>query len=247
MCGKRRVAFKRVARPVPRGCLRCRQRCGDRRPGISEWVWLCLGMPVGWGPGEMLSRSGSCWAAVLEVNGSGSVGDELDCCWDVSRFDPDVPVVRVSPEFGALPSNPLLVSEKMNRDIGSTAAANPHAESGHPWSIPLQVWMCAYERSWCIRCVVDPVHHLEKTAASPGSCCSKLNSKARLETFWKAALRSGGTRTRVVSASAKYWMQSIMLFAPSWHPTRCWKRARRRQDRWFLGGDDRLEREPTQE
>ena len=37
----------------------------------------------------------------FEVIGSGSVGHELDCCGDVSHFDPDIPVVQVSPELGA--------------------------------------------------------------------------------------------------------------------------------------------------
>ena len=51
---------------------------------------------------------------------AGSVGDELDCCWDVSRFDPDFPV------------------QAKPRDWR-------HSGSGHPRSIPLLASMCAYE------------------------------------------------------------------------------------------------------
>ena len=61
-----------------------------------------------------------------------------------------------------------------------------------------------------MRCVVEPVYHREKAVASSGSYCPKLNIIARLETFWKAALRSSATKTRVVSASAKYWMDLII-------------------------------------
>ena len=39
------------------------------------------------------------------------------------------------------------VSERMYREMGSTAAAKPQGDSGHPWSIPLLAWMCAYEPS----------------------------------------------------------------------------------------------------
>ena len=72
------------------------------------------------------------------------------------------------------------------------------------------------------RCVVEPVYHREKTVTRSRSSCPRLNSMARLETSWKVALRSSATKTRVVSASAKYWMDSIILLAPSWHPTPCW-------------------------
>ena len=37
----------------------------------------------------------------LEITGSGGVGDELDCRWDVLRFNPDVPIIQVGPELGA--------------------------------------------------------------------------------------------------------------------------------------------------
>ena len=147
-----------------------------------------------------LSRSESC-GLQFKFDCTGSVGDELDCCWDVSRFDPNVPVIKIGPE--------LCVTVKS----ASAAAANPHGESGHPWSIPLLAWMCAYEPSWCLRCIKEPVYQREKTVAS--------YIMERLETFWKVALRSRATRTRVVSASAKYWMDLIILFAPSWHPTPC--------------------------
>ena len=49
--------------------------------------------------------------------------------------------------------------------------------------------MCAYELSWCMRCVVEPVYHREKTVASSGSCCPRLRSMARLDTIWKAAFQ----------------------------------------------------------
>ena len=74
----------------------------------------------------------------------------------------------------------------------------------------------------CMRCVVDSVHHREKTVASSGSCCLRLNITARLDTFWKVAFRSNATKTRDWSASAKYCVDLIFLLAPSLHPTPCW-------------------------
>ena len=58
------------------------------------------------------------------------------CRWDVLRFNPELPVVHVGSEFGATVQQ-AVVSETMNREIGSTAAANPHGERRHPWSMPL--------------------------------------------------------------------------------------------------------------
>ena len=49
-----------------------------------------------------------------------------------------------------------------------------------------------------------------------------LRSMALRETFWNAALRSRATRTLELSASARYWMVSIIVFAPSGLPTPYW-------------------------
>ena len=106
--------------------------------------------------------------------------------------------------------------------MGSTTAAKPHGESGHPWSIPLLAWMCAEDPSCCMRRVVEPVYHRENTVVRSRSCCPRLCSMWRLDIFWKAAFKSKATRTRDWSASAKYWMDLIILLAPSWHPTPCW-------------------------
>ena len=37
----------------------------------------------------------------LDVDGSGGARDQIDASQDVSRLDPEVPVVQVCPEFGA--------------------------------------------------------------------------------------------------------------------------------------------------
>ena len=46
-----------------------------------------------------------------------------------------------------------------------------------------------------------------------------LCSMALRETFWNAALRSRATSTLELSASARYWMVLIIVFAPSGFPT----------------------------
>ena len=64
-----------------------------------------------------------------------------------------------------------------------------------------------------------PVYHLEKTAARSASVCAILYSIALRDAFRNAALRSRATRTRELSASARYWMVLIIVFAPSGFPT----------------------------
>ena len=112
-----------------------------------------------------------------------------------------IPIVQVGPEFGAAVQQ-VVVSETINREIGSTAAANPHGERGHP--CPCH---CGNRHDAC---------SVWDTVAMSRRCCARLCSTARLET----ASRSRATRSREASASAQYWMDFIILLAPSGKPHR---------------------------
>ena len=66
-----------------------------------------------------------------------------------------------------------------------------------------------------------------------------LYSMALRDTFWKAALKSRATRTRELSASARYWMVLIIVFAPSGLPTPyCKGNARLATDSFFAAITD---------
>ena len=138
------------------------------------------------------------------------------------------------------------VSERMNRETGSTAAAKPHGDGGHPWSIPLLAWMCAHDPSWCMRCVVEPVHHLEKTVASSGSPRQAVKHGSSADVLEgglevESCQEAGWVRFGEVLDGFEHLVGSVLAS----HAVL--KRTRRCHDGWLLCGDDSFENESAQE
>ena len=63
------------------------------------------------------------------------------------------------------------------------------------------------------------MHPVLRGGVPPKEDSCKIRIGFARHSFWKAALRSRATRTREVSASARYWMVLIIVFAPSGLPT----------------------------
>ena len=123
-----------------------------------------------------------------------------------SALDVQVPVIQIGKELGTSQHES---KGRVNRRKEATGG------KGAPLVNTTVGFDVGEEDSKCILCSVEPVYHLEKTAARCGSLYSMLCSMVRRETFWKTALRSRATRTRVGSASARYWMVLTVVLAPS--------------------------------